>query len=475
MKKHHSLRRLLDRALRHACFLLALAAPTLARAEPADRQPGDRPNILWLIADDLGWNDVGCYGNRVVRTPAIDRLAREGMRCTHAFVTASSCSPSRVSMFTGKYAHAAGAENLHDPLPPGEATLAQMLAARGYYTGIVEKVHLGPHAKKQFDYVGRRWQDFRTFLDRRPADAPFFLTVGFRDVHRPYEKGAIDEPHDPARVVVPPYLPDVAETREELALYYDEAARMDGSIATILAELERRGLAADTVVLFFSDNGMPFPRGKTSLYDSGIGTPLVVRWPGVVRSGSENDGLVSLVDLAPTMLDLAGGEKPVDLQGRSFLPLVTGAEASGRQYVFAERNWHDFDDHSRAVRSRRYKYIRNAFPQRPFDHPADTIRGSTFQAMRRLRDAGRLSPEQALIFRSPRPREELYDVQSDPLEFHNLAASPDHAGVLRRMRGVLDRWEKDTHDVPPEKSRPDGYDRDTGERLPAPEAEKNHR
>ncbi|MFW6124896.1 MAG: sulfatase, partial [Pirellulales bacterium] len=307
------------------------------------------------------------------------------------------------------------------------------------------------------------------FLDRRPAGAPFFLAVGFRDVHRPYQEETVPQPHDPGGAVLPPFLPDTPEVRADLARYYDEIARLDASVGTILSELQRRGLDRNTVVLFFSDNGAPFPRAKTSLYDVGIGTPLLLRWPGVVAPGATTDALVSLVDLVPTMLALAGAEAPAGLHGQSFLPILTNPSVAGRQYVFAERNWHDFDDHARAVRTRRYKYIRNYFPERPFDHPADTIRSPTFQAMLRLRDAGRLTGEPALIFRSTRPREELYDLEADPYEFHNLVGTPDHRETLSRLSGVLERWERETEDVDPKKSKPDAFDRRTGRRLPVAE------
>ncbi|HKJ69610.1 MAG TPA: sulfatase-like hydrolase/transferase, partial [bacterium] len=421
-----------------------------------------RPNIVWLIADDAGWNDFGCYGHPTLKTPNIDALAGQGIRFMNAFVTTPQCSPSRASTWTGKYAHTIRAEDLHDPLPENETIITEPLQQEGYYCGNVGKLHLGKPTRRKLDFVHRDVEAWRNFLARRPKDRPFFLAAGFKDPHRPYPDSGDQILYRKSNVVVPPYLPDTDKVRQDLALYYSEISRMDDDIGQVMEQLRKDGVEENTLVIFWSDNGLPFPRAKGALYDPGIGTPLIFQWkrqftPDVRRQ------LTSLIDLMPTTLDLAGIEPPADVRGRSFAPVLRHADQPGRTRVFAERNWHDIDDHIRAVRTRRFKYIRNYYPKEPFGFPSDVTRSRTFQTMRRLRDAGELSAEQLLIFRWPRPEEELYDLEKDPNEFHNVVHNPAYQDVLKNLRTELDRWITETDDVPPEKRKPDKTTCETGE------------
>jgi arylsulfatase A-like enzyme len=303
-------------------------------------------------------------------------------------------------------------------------------------------------------------------LRDRPKDRPFFLWLASLDPHRDYQEGTITEPHSPEDAVVPPYLPEVPEVRRDLALYYDEISRLDHYVGEVLAELDRQGVARDTLVLFLSDNGRPFPRCKTTLYDSGIRTPLIARWPGYVRTGSRCGTLVSTIDVAPTLLKLAGVEPGLGFQGKDLSPLFKDPTARVRDLVFAERNWHDYAARGRAARSERFKYIRNDDHERPLTPPADAVRSPTFVAMRRLRDQGQLAAEQRACFVSPRPTEELYDVDADPHELHDLAGDPRYAKVLAEMRRALSDWTRETGDVVPERLSPDEFDRETGQPLP---------
>jgi N-sulfoglucosamine sulfohydrolase len=472
--------------------LAGLLCLTLAPAHAADGPK--RPNVVLIIADDLAWDDCGAFGNPGVRTPNIDRLAREGMRFDRAFVTASSCSPSRSSLLTGRYPHNTGAEELHWPLPPGQVGLVEKLRAAGYWTAAAGKWHLGQPSQRRFDLV--READPSGFqlgtakgagdgmnargpgaaragcdqwipvLRDRPRDRPFFLWLASLDPHRDYEQGIIARPHRPEDVAVPPYLPDVPEVRKDLALYYDEIGRLDHYVGEVLAELDRQGEARDTLVLFLSDNGRPFPRCKTTLYDSGIRTPLIARWPGRIGPGSRCGGLVSTIDIAPTVLKMAGVEPGPTFQGVDLSPLFGDPTARVRERIFAERNWHDYQSHGRAARSERFKYIRNDDSDKALTPPADAVRSPTFRAMRRLRDEGKLTPVQQSCFVSPRPVEELYDVQADPDELVNLAGDPKHAQILGELRRALSNWERETGDAPPPRPSPDEFHRETGDPLP---------
>jgi arylsulfatase A-like enzyme len=423
-----------------------------------------KPNFLIFVADDQGYEESGCYGHKTIRTPNLDKLAQEGMRFDRAFLTCSSCSPSRASIMTSRYPHNTGAEQLHWPLPADQVTVAEPLRQAGYWTVAAGKWHLGPDAKKQFDKVAEGKDLWVKTLRERPRDKPFFYWCAFFDPHRPYQANAIAEPHKLEDVVVPPYLPDVPDTRRDLAMYYDAITRMDGVIAEVLAELKKQQADQDTVVIFFSDNGRPFPRCKTTVYDSGVRTPLLVRFPGRIQPGSTCNRLVSSIDIAPTLLDMASLPAAKPFQGKSFASLLK--EPSGaaiHEYVFAEHNWHDFDDHSRGVRSERYNYVRNWYVDVPGTPPADAVKSLTFQAMRKLRDEGKLTPEQMNPFVKPRPEEELYDTETDPHELNNLSSHPKYAGVMMKMRDALAAWQKETADGLPKERTPDEFDRETGE------------
>jgi len=473
-------------------FAAALAGSLLPGIGTEAAGAALKPNIVLIIADDMNWDDCGAYGHPTIRTPNIDRLAKQGMRFDSAFLTVSSCSPSRSSIITGRYPHNTDAEQLHWPLPAEQVTFVEQLKVAGYWTAAVGKWHLGEAVKDRFDLVKEAdvlgfqlpsgqaatgavmqaspvrasgCEDWIPVLRARPKDKPFFLWLAALDPHRDYTTGTIETPHTPADVRIPPYLPDVPEVRQDLALYYDEIARLDSHVGRVLDELEQQGVADNTFILFFSDNGRPFPRDKTTLYDGGIKTPFIVRWPGKVRPASTCRSLVSSVDIAPTLLQLAGLPVGPTLEGKSFLPLLNDPAAKIRDYAFAEDHWHDFEDHARAVRSIRFKYIRNDYTDLPNTPPADAGRSPTFQAMRRLRNLNKLTQAQQACFLAPRPEEELYDLENDPFELNNLADSPQYAKVLEYHRQALAQWAQRTGDSIPAHRTADEFDRETGQPL----------
>lgn len=475
-------------------ILLSGLSAILSLCPTADAQSPDRPNLVLIIADDMAWDDCGAFGNSKIKTPNLNKFARQGMRFDRAFLTTSSCSPSRSSIITGRYPHNTDAEELHWPLPAEQVTFVEKLKQSGYWTAAAGKWHLGNAVKDRFDDVreanpagfqlgtGKNAKKAMTVegpgayqsgcdqwipvLRDRPKDKPFFLWLASLDPHRDYQPETIPEPHRPEDVTVPPYLPDLPEVRADLALYYDEISRLDHFVGEVLDELDRQKVADNTLVLFLSDNGRPFPRCKTTIYDSGVKTPMLVRWPGHVEPGSHSSSLVSSIDIAPTFLKLAGLKPGPTFQGVDFSPLFHDPKAKVRDLVFAERNWHDYAARARSVRSDRYEYIRNHHPERTLSPPADAVRSPTFQAMRRLRDEGKLSAPQLACFVTPRASEELYDLKADPDQFHNLAGDPKYAAVLDQMRQALSTWTKETHDVPPDWAITDEFDRETGKPLP---------
>jgi N-sulfoglucosamine sulfohydrolase len=455
-------------------------------------QPVEKPNIILIIADDMAWDDCGAYGHPSVRTPHLDRLASEGIRFTSAFVTISSCSPSRASIITGRYPHHTGAEQLHWPVPGNQVTFVELLGKAGYWTAAAGKWHLGDALKDRFDRVvepgmdgfvlpdsitGKSasmvavnksgCEDWIKVLNQRSPQQPFFLWLASFDPHRDYEDSILARPHTVNDVRVPPYLPDTPEVRKDIALYYDEITRLDSFIGLVLDELDRQGLAENTFVLFLSDNGRPFPRDKTTLYDGGIKTPFIVRWPRKIKPARVCANLLSSVDIAPTVLELAGIPVPALMEGTSFLPMLEQPEIPIREYIYAEDHWHDYEDLTRAVRSLRYKYIRNDYFDLPATPSADAGRSPTFQAMIRMNDQGLLTPEQQACFIQPRPKEELYDVLADPHELINLADSVSYKSILTEFRVALDDWSERTGFRIPLVRTPDEFDRLTGQPSPA--------
>lgn len=475
-------------------FLSLLVALAIGSCSPGTDQEKTAipPNLILIIADDMAWDDSGAYGHPTIRTPNIDRLAAEGIRFDQAFLTTSSCSPSRASIITGTYPHQTDAEQLHWPVPADRITFVEKLRAAGYWTALAGKYHLGDALKDRFDLIaaegtsgfvmnadgsratseetsqqdGSGCQNWLPVFQQRPADQPFFLWLAAVDPHRPYKDGIIATPHTPEDAVIPPYLPDTDTVRADFARYYDEIHRMDRYIGQLMQALEESGQAENTLVLFISDNGRPFPRDKTTLYDGGIKTPWIVRWPAGVEAGTQTDALVSSVDIAPTFLSLAGISVADHFEGIDFSPILSDRTAKIRDYIYAEDHWHDFEDYTRAIRDQRYKYIRNFYSDLPNTPPADALRSPTFAEMRKLRETGALNEAQLACFRQPRPEEELYDALEDPYELNNLAADPTHGETLNTLRAQLNTIREKTNDVLPERRTPDEFTRDTGLPLP---------
>jgi N-sulfoglucosamine sulfohydrolase len=435
------------------------------------------PNFIIFIADDVSWDDLGCYGNPVVKTPNIDRLAQEGLKFTNAFLTASSSSPSRCSIISGRYPHSNGAAELHTPLPEDEVPFPLLLRQNRYYTAQAGKWHFGPSVHRAFDRHtdGNGYKDgnggednWVRFTRERPKDKPFFFWFASHDAHRAWGADTFRITHDPLKVIIPPYFADTPETRQDIASYYNEIARFDFHIGKVREELERQGALDNTVIIVMADNGRPFPRCKTRVYDSGMKTPFIVFWPAGIRNkGKTTNSLISAVDIAPSVLDLAGIEPPGRYQGKSIKPVLNDPSAEIRNAVYSEHNWHDYEAYERMVRTKDFLYVSNSRPNLTNCGPADSKQSATQASLNLLRDQGSLSPAQADIFISPRPADELYDVKSDPEQFLNLASVPGYSEKLIELKSMLSRWQSDTGDTTPDHLTPDWYDRETGKALKA--------
>ncbi len=445
-----------------AAFILSVSCNRKAESDWVS------PNFIIMIADDASWNDAGAYGHPNIKTPYIDKLAEEGMLFTNAYLTISSCSPSRASIMTGQYPHNTGAGYLHAPLPVEKLIFPGELQKAGYYTASAGKWHLGPKRPEFDTIVGGGPSGCENWLDvlkNRPKDKPFFLWFAAFDPHREYEENIIPEPHSKEDAVVPPFLPDNDSTRKDLSMYYDEIARLDSYIGAVMQELKNQEVDENTMVIYMSDNGRPFPRCKNRLYDSGIKTPFIVRWPSIVEAGTVTHSLISSIDIAPTLVELATGKIPEQFQGNPFSEVLIDRFAETRNAIYAEHNWHDYQAHERAVRDENYLYIRNAFPELNASPPADAVRSPTYQKMIALYEKDALEEDQMDCFITPRPAEELYDVVNDPFQLTNLAGKPEYKKILNEMQKKLDTWIDNTNDSVPDNPIPDKFDRWSGKKL----------
>lgn len=456
-------------------FICVLICVTVASCAPDAEQKAstDRPNIVLIIADDIS-QDFGAYG-AAISTPHFDQLARDGVLFDNAYVAASSCSPSRNSLITGRYPHNHGAPELHMPLPEDQFAFPGALKDAGYYTLAAGKWHMGPAPKAAFDkvndilypddYTGA--QTWIAELQQRPRDKPFFFWLAGFDAHRPWEPDSEAVPHDPSSVELPVGIPDTPASRQDYASYLDEVRRYDRLVGGVVAELKAQNVFDNTLVIVTSDNGRPFARSKTTLYDGGMLTPLVVHWPdGGMADGSVSDSLVSLIDIAPTVLEAAGLPVPETIQGVSMLPVLKDPRAETRQVVFGERNWHTQRAVGRMVRKGNYVYIRDFTPNDYSFQMVDHDTGS-YAELLRLRDSGALSEAELETFSTQRPDEQLFDVSADPDQTNNLVMSPDHADILQELRQLLDEWRERTGDTiaPIDQLTVDRHDRETFERL----------
>lgn len=430
---------------------LLLAMLLAACSDAPSSAPTARPNVLWIVADDMSF-ELGAFGDGVARTPNLDRLAREGVRYPNAFATAGVCSPSRAALMTGMYATSIGAQHMRSinegyyPVPPpGVKTFTEHLRAAGYWTSSQGK--LDYQFTEVFDHAPiTNWDDANGDWHGRAPGQPFFAHVTIFDTHESQLFGVKDVITDPASVVVPQYYPDTDAVRHDFARFYDNVASLDAKVGRLLDMLDEEGLAENTIVLFFPDNGRPLPRDKRWIYDGGIHEPLIVRWPGHVQPGAIDERLVSYVDFAPTALALAGVPVPPNMQGRVFL----GPEADPEpEFVFAAADRHDeARDRIRAVRDKRFKYVRNYQPDTPYGQSiAFRNNLATMQEIFRLHDEGALLPPADWYYRATKPVEELYDTASDPFELDNLAGRPEYQARLERMRAAHEQWVADTGDL----------------------------
>ncbi|MGQ8338812.1 sulfatase family protein [Sunxiuqinia sp. A32] len=460
----------LSKALISTQIVSTLILPLSSMSEPAVKD--SHPNIVIFVADDLGACDIGAYGNMVVKTPNLDRLASKSILFTEAFASSPTCSPSRASIHTGQYPFRNGAHANHHGIKAGIKTLPSYLNELGYDVGFAGKLHIGPMSVYPFDLIhntnvpepghekdGVLWTD----LNMGPVDEwlsnasdkkePFMLVV---NDHSPHVIWPENTEYDYSKIDIPSIHIDTKEARVSRSRYYTDISKMDKNVGRLLESLEKYNLDENTIVIFTADQGPQIAFGKWNLYDYGIRVPLIIRWPGVIEGGSNTHALVSLIDIVPTAIELAGGKAPKEIEeidGRSLVPFLKGEKSSHRDVVYGSHTGDGKINQApmRMIRTSRYKYILNLAPE---------VKYNTHINLAKDHDGGREywstwvdksftdQHAAAVLWRyHNRPKEELYDIQRDPSELHNLASDPYYEKIIEPFRVQMAEWRKQQGDT----------------------------
>lgn len=415
--------------------LLALGLPLTAA----------QPNLLLIIADDCTYRDMEVYGGQA-QTPHLMRLADEGMKFTRCFQAAPMCSPTRHCLYTGLYPVKSGAYPNHTMAYDWVKSIAHYLQAAGYTTHLSGKTHISPKSVFPFDYSGTENPDPTAFADvlKSSTDSgkPFLFIAASHEPHTPWNHGDPSK-FPPASLQLPPVLVDSPDTREAFSKYLAEITFFDSQVGQFVGLLDRSVHRDRTLVMVLSEQGNSFPFAKWTCYEVGLASACIARWPGQTKPGSVSDALIEYVDVVPTFLEAAGVERPAILEGRSFLPVLTGSLTTHKTHVFGlqtTRGIHHGSEYFgiRSVRDARYRYIRNFTPEVTFENAA--TQDPTFRTWMQMAAEGDENAKRLVHDYQHRPAEELYDCESDPWNRQNLASDPKHAAQLAALRIQLDSW-----------------------------------
>ncbi len=450
-------------------IVLILGLTTACTPPQEAKNPTERPNILLILSDDHSAPYLGCYGNPDLKTPNLDGLAQRGVLFHRAYTNAPQCVPSRATILTGRNVIDIDMSRFSAPLPREIPTIPEYLSTANYYTGICGRhFHLDGSARmppetveafeknnlvtfpERVDYleIGADEEvldQFRAFLDEVPENDPFFMWMNFSDPHRGFNATTFEP--DPQSLTLPQTMPDTEKVRQDLAKHYGEIMRLDMHVGEVLDELQNRGLSENTQIIFMGDNGAALLRGKGTLYDMGLHVPLIVAGPGI-KQGIDTEAMVCGIDIAPTVLALAGVEKPDEITGRSFYPALMGDDFSGHEYIFATRVPHSsglplhtgYLDFSRSVFNKEFKLIYNALWQLPYT-PVDFRKHPMWEELQAMDQEGTLEERfKKAFFSEPRPMFELYDLRNDPYEFNNLIDDENYQDMVAKLKSELHHW-----------------------------------
>jgi N-sulfoglucosamine sulfohydrolase len=421
----------------------------------ADAQ--NKPNIIWILSEDISVN-LACYGTPVVQTPNLDAMAATGIRFTNAYATAPVCSPSRSAIISGMFQTSIGAHNHRShrddgyKLPDGVKPITDYLRDAGYFTvnATTPAEGVNEPAKTDFNFQPDHPVFDGSDWTQRKTDQPFFAQITIDETHRSKKWETIVQAHepqiDPAKITLPSYYPDHPVIREDWATYLESIQLMDSYVGKIFKRLEKEGIAENTIIIFTGDNGRCMIRDKQFLYEGGIHVPFLIRWPGKLKAGAVDKRLVSMIDISASILDFAGVKIPSYMEGR---PLFTKKPVPRDHIIAARDRMDETVDKMRAVRTTRFKYIKNYYPDRPYMQ-ANAYKETQYPAWNLMKDlyaTGKLSRQQALFCSPTKPDEELYETDRDPEELNNLAGRPEYQKQLAEMRQLLENWIKKTGDM----------------------------
>ncbi|MCM2375109.1 sulfatase family protein [Aporhodopirellula aestuarii] len=420
-------------------FALAINWPLIAVSA------GEKPNIVFIIADDCTFRDLGCYGGQAL-TPNIDKLATQGMRFTRCFQSAPMCSPTRHNIYTGQYPVKSGAYPNHTRVSAGTKSIVQYLGDLGYRVAHSGKSHVNPPSVFAWEHIpDPKNPDFArvdSFLaEFRQSDEPFCLLLCSNEPHTPWNKGDASQ-YPPDQVQLPEYHVDTPETREGMSRYLAEITYFDGQVGEAMGLIEKHELTDNTLLVVVSEQGNSMPFAKWTCYDNGLQSAMIARWPGKITPGSVNEAMIEYVDLLPTFIEAAGGTPAAILDGKSLLPVFAGKQEH-KQFVFGEMTTRGINNGSdyfgiRSVRSEKFKYIWNFTPEVEFQNACTGSK--EFQSWKAKAKAGDARAAELVHRYTHRPEVELYNIVDDPLEMNNLADNPEYAEVMTQLRGELDQW-----------------------------------
>ena len=406
-----------------------------------------KPNFVFVIADDCTFRDIGCYGGQA-HTPNIDKLATEGMRFTQCFQSAPMCSPTRHNIYTGLYPTKSGAYPNHTFAKDGTKSVVHYLKPLGYRVALSGKKHINPPEVFPFEYSGKDnnpdFEALDTFISEcKDSGTPFCIFACSNEPHSPWDKGDASR-YDAAKLKLPPYFVDTAETRESMTRYLAEITYYDWQVGQALALLQKHALADNTLVIVVSEQGSSFPFGKWTCYDTGLQSAFIARWPGKIEPGTVSDALIEYVDVLPTYIEVAGGTPPSILDGKSLLPVLTGETKEHKKYVFGEMTTRGVTNGSdyfgiRSIRSRKFKYVWNFTPEVKFQNACTS--SSIFKSWQEKAASDSDAADKVRRYEN-RSGEELYDITKDPYEWNNLADDPQYATIKVRMKRRLLDWMK---------------------------------
>ena len=433
---------------RHLLFLTSLAATSIVAQQ--------KPNIVFIIADDCRRLDLGCYGSPDAITPNIDKLAQEGLNFNKFFQATAMSSPTRHCLLPGLYPVKSGAYPNHTFIKDGIKTLPYYLNEAGYRVAHQGKRHIAPLESFPFQYLDDnkvKKGNHDIIIDHvepfiaevAKSKEPFFLYLASTEPHSPWTKGD-HSLFDPDKITLPPNLVDTKETRRQYANYLAEINYMDNHIGKVDALIEKYGLADNTIFIFTSEQGYSFPFAKWTCYDAGLQTGFIVRWKGVIKPGSQTDAMCEYVDVTPTLIDIAGGRVPKDVDGKSFLPVIKGKKDKFKEYAYGiqtSRGIFSGPEYYgvRSVRNDKYSYIVNLTPDAEFKCTSAIKRDKVWNSWLQRAETDDFARQQTTLFKK-RPAEELYDVVNDPFQMRNLASDPQYAKIIKTMRGKLEKWMK---------------------------------